>query len=116
MKSLYKNNMRIISFVTIVLVMLVSCSKKLDKSPLDRFDNEVFWTSEANVKLALAGVYRGNILVSNPEYNPSDWWSYNGLIWLEMATDNAYDRRLDNSTINRLTNGTLINSNVILGN
>ncbi len=98
------------------MVCFISCSKKLDKIPLDRFDNETFWTSETNTQLALAGVYRGNILTTNAESNPTDWWSYNGLIWLEMATDNAYDRRLDNSAVNRLTNGTLINSNAILGN
>src|SRR5690606_26991696 len=47
---------------------------------------------------------------------PSDWWTYCGLVFLDLATDNAYDRRGDNSTINRLTDGTLLpNNNVVNG-
>lgn len=112
--SIINKNKSVIA-LTVIILVISGCAKKLDKSPLDKFDNATFWTSEANVQLALAGVYRGNILTNTAEYNPTDWWSYNGLIWLEMATDNAYDRRLDNSAVNRLTNGTLINSNANLG-
>ncbi len=115
MKSLNTNKMKSWVVVPILILVVSACTKKLDKTPLDKFDNETFWTSEANVQLALAGVYRGNILTTIAEYNPTDWWSYNGLIWLEMATDNAYDRRMDNSVVNRLTNGTLINNNALLG-
>lgn len=99
---------------------LSSCRKELDKTPLDQFSNEAFWTSEPNVMLALAGVYRGNIQMSvNPtgaEFSATDWWSYHGLLYTEFATDNAYDRRGDNSGFNTLTNGTLTATNGYLGN
>lgn len=99
---------------------LGSCRKELDKTPLDQFSNESFWTSEANVMLALTGVYRGNIQMSvNPtgaEFSATDWWSYHGLLYTEFATDNAYDRRGDNSGLNTLTNGTLTATNGYLGN
>ncbi|PST83729.1 RagB/SusD family nutrient uptake outer membrane protein [Pedobacter yulinensis] len=99
---------------------MASCRKSLDKAPLDQFSNETFWTSESNVMLALAGVYRGGIQMAfnppGPEYSATDWWSYHGLLYLEMATDNAYDRRGENSGFNTLTNGTLTNNNSYLAN
>src|SRR5690606_13899740 len=61
-----------------------SCAKELEKSPLDQFASETFWASEGNALLALNGVYRGNILVNAPEYNPTDWWSYNGLLFWNL--------------------------------
>jgi hypothetical protein len=93
--------------ITALFVVLAGCEKELDKSPLDRFDSEKFWTSEANTQLALIGVYRGNITINTTETQPSDWWSYAGLLFTEFATDNAYDRRGDNSSFNKLSNGTL---------
>lgn len=80
----------------------------LDKAPLTEFANETFWTTEQNAMMALTGVYRGGIKMAGPsEPDPTDWWSYSGLLFLEFATDNAYDRRGDNSQFNKLTNGTL---------
>lgn len=88
--------------------------------PLDQFSNETFWTTEQNVMLALTGVYKGNILMaSNPtsaEFSATDWWSYHGLLYTEFATDNAYDRRGDNSGFNTMTNGTLTPNNSYLSN
>lgn len=108
---------KIVFILSIFAVISTSCEKELNKSPLTEFADETFWTSEQNVKQALTGVYRGNIQMAlSPEYGPTDWWSYHGLIFLEFATDNAYDRRGDNSAINRLTNGTLVNNNGILLN
>ena len=40
----------------------VSCD--LDRSPLDKFAEDVFWTSEDNAELALTGVYKGEILLT----------------------------------------------------
>lgn len=99
-----------------VILSAGSCRKALDREPLDQFSNSTFWSSEQNVQLALNGVYRGNIQMSaspatGAEYTPTDWWSYNGLLFLEFATDNAYDRRGDNSAVNTLTNGALTSSN-----
>ena len=100
----------------IILLGLSSCRKELDRTPLDQFSSTTFWSSEPNVMLALTGVYRGNIQMSTSpatgaEYSATDWWSYNGMLFLEFATDNVYDRRGDNSIINTLTNGTLTSSN-----
>jgi hypothetical protein len=93
-----------------------ACSKKLDKSPLADYSNEVFWTSEQNAMLALTGVYRGNIqMAKSAEFSVTDWWSYHGLLYLEFATDNAYDRRGDNAVTNRLSNGTMTADLGILG-
>ena len=116
MKSTFRHN---ISTVILVLtaVAFVSCSKQLDKEPLSNFSSETFWTSENNVMLALTGVYRGNIQMQQaPEYSATDWWSYHGLLYLEFATDNAYDRRGDNSALHRLTSGTLVSNNSYLSN
>lgn len=109
-------------FLSILMLtgLFTSCKKELNKAPLDQFSNETFWTSEQNIMLALTGVYRGNIqMLSNPtgaEFSATDWWSYHGLLYTEFATDNAYDRRGDNSGFNTLTNGTLTATNGYLGN
>lgn len=98
-----------------LLTGLVSCKQELEKSPLDRFDNSTFWTNETNVMLALTGAYRGNIQGTGPESNPSDWWSYNGLLFLEFASDNAYDRRGETSPFHKLSNGTMTANIDVLG-
>ncbi|MEK6479972.1 RagB/SusD family nutrient uptake outer membrane protein [Catalinimonas sp. 4WD22] len=99
----------------ITVMMLFSCADELDLQPLDSFSNETFWTSESNALLALTGVYRGNIQQNNnPEFRANDWWSYYGLLFLDMATDNAYDRRGDNAPFSRLSNGQMNSNNVNL--
>lgn len=109
-------------FLSILMLtgLFTSCKKELNKVPLDQFSSETFWTSEQNIMLALTGVYRGNIqMASNPtgaEFSATDWWSYHGLLYTEFATDNAYDRRGDNSGFNTLTNGTLTAANGYLVN
>lgn len=103
----------IVAIVTTV-IFGASCKKTLETAPLDKFDQATFWTSETNANLALAAVYRGDIFANNAEYTVFDWWDHNGLIWLDMATDNAYDRRLENSVNNKLTNGTNTANNAIL--
>ena len=99
----------------ILVLSLFSCEKKLDLNPLDQYASNVFWTSENNAKLALTALYKGNIqMIDGAEFSPTDWWSYNGLIFLEFATDNAYDRRGDNSPVNQLTSGALTSNNGLL--
>jgi hypothetical protein len=100
----------------VLVTVTSSCRKELDKNPLNAFDVATFWTSEENAQLALMGVYRGTIFANASESNPSDWWSYNGMNWLEMSTDNAYPRTAESAPTNKLTNGTLTSSLVILGN
>ncbi|WP_114778611.1 RagB/SusD family nutrient uptake outer membrane protein [Botryobacter ruber] len=115
MEKIYKNRFgKVPALFLLLLFVSVSCEKELDKSPLSSFSNTTFWTSEQNTLLALTGVYRGNHRYNGGDVNPTDWWSYSGLLFPEMATDNAYDRRGDSSPLNRLTNGTLVNNNGLL--
>ena len=94
---------------------IVSCDKELEQFPSNAFAADNFWTSESNANIALTGAYRGAVEYGT-QVVPSDWWTYCGIVFMEFATDNAYDRRGDNSTQNRLTNGTLLpNNNVING-
>ncbi len=101
----------------IILVLLMggtfSCDKELEQYPKDQFDKENFWTNEANAMIGLTGVYRGNINYGT-QVNPSDWWTYAGLVFFEHATDNAFDRRGKNANQNRLTNGTLLPNNAVI--
>ncbi|WP_025761226.1 RagB/SusD family nutrient uptake outer membrane protein [Dyadobacter tibetensis] len=92
-----------------------ACDQELEKYPSNSFSKDNFWTSESNANIALTGMYRGAVEYGT-EVVPTDWWSYCGIVFLEFATDNLYDRRGDNSAQNRLTNGTLLPDNdVILG-
>lgn len=113
MSASYKSKKWLLVAVTVL--MAGSCRKELDQSPTDQFDSANFWTSEGNAILALTGVYRGNISVTTPNANPTDWWSYAGLLFMEFSTDNAYDRRGDNSVFNKLSNGTLTSNVAVLG-
>lgn len=121
MKSLYFSPNKIAKWCLPGLLLLGGCQDQLDKAPLSSYVNENFWTNESNVMLALTGVYRGNIQMAaapgtQAESSATDWWSYHGMVNLDMATDNAYDRRGDNSGINQLTNGNLTSSNAYLNN
>ncbi|UCS95012.1 RagB/SusD family nutrient uptake outer membrane protein [Echinicola marina] len=101
--------------LSLVLLLLFSCEDKLSQYPSNAFAQENFWRTESDALIALTGMYRGGIEFGT-QVVPSDWWTYCGMVFLELATDNGYDRRGDNSTINRLTNGTLLpNNNVING-
>jgi len=100
---------RLLSYVILIVVALSfnACEDELEKSPLDEFDNATFWNSKANIELALAAVYRGSIVANAWGGNANDWWSGNGLLYLELASDNAYHGQGDNRGFNRLSNGTL---------
>ena len=98
-----------------LLLLSLSCGKELEQFPTHSFSKGNFWTSESNANIALTGMYRGSLLY-NISVSPSDWWSYTGIVFLEHATDNAYDRRGDNANQNRLTNGTLLPNNGVVGN
>jgi hypothetical protein len=103
------------SLLAFIPLSLLSCGDQLEQFPTNAFAKDVFWTSESNAMIALAGMYRGGITYGTNTV-PNDWWSYFGSVFLEFATDNAYDRRGDNSTFNKLTDGTLTaNNNVIQG-
>jgi tetratricopeptide (TPR) repeat protein len=106
-------NILSIFLIGFVLFVISSCEKKLEQYPKDQFATETFWTNEANALIGLAGVYRGNIAYGT-QVNPTDWWTYCGLVFFEHATDNAFDRRGKNANQNRLTNGTLLANNAVI--
>lgn len=100
---------RLLSYIVLLSLALSisSCEAELEKSPLDEFDNATFWNSKENVDLALAAVYRGSIRTNSWGGGADDWWSGNGLLYLELASDNAYHGQGENLGWNRLSNGTL---------
>lgn len=99
--------------LVLILIGLGSCENELEQYPNDQFAKDNFWTNETNAMIALTGVYRGNITYGS-QNNPSDWWTYGGLIMFEHATDNAFDRRGANAAQNRITNGTLLSNNPVI--
>ncbi|MGE8380203.1 MAG: RagB/SusD family nutrient uptake outer membrane protein, partial [Sphingobacterium sp.] len=115
MKRITYKNIKLVLCIFFASSLTISCKKQLDTNPLDRFANDTFWSSETNARLAITGLYKGEIQMnSQAEFSPSDWWSYHGLLYLEFASDNAYDRRGDNSAFNKLSDGTLTNNIGIL--
>ncbi len=104
------------TIVLLIILIATSCKDQLEKSPLDEFDNATFWTSESNAMLALTAVYRGDLAVNTGGQVPTSWWSYQALIFLEAATDNAYHGQGDNTTWHKLTNGTMTSNLGLLGN
>ena len=103
-----------IIFLAILMLGISSCGEKLNLNPKNQYAKDDFWTNETNALIALTGVYRGNISYGT-QTNPSDWWSYCGLVLFEHATDNAFDRRGKNAAQNRITNGTLLADNAVIG-
>lgn len=99
------------------VLLFGSCQKQLNTNPLDQFSNENFWNSETDAFLALTGLYRGDTQMNGAaEFSPTDWWSYQGMLYLEFASDNAFDRRAENSAFTKLSDGTLTSSSGIIGN
>ncbi|GAB2549763.1 RagB/SusD family nutrient uptake outer membrane protein [Rufibacter soli] len=99
-----------IALLLVVFFSVSSCSDQLEKNPLDEYDATTFWQSEDNVMLALASLYRGGINANAGGSTVSDWWSWIGLINLDIASDNAYHGQGDNINFVRLSNGTLVNT------
>ncbi len=88
-----------------MLLSLASCD--LDREPLVSYGADDFWTNERNAYLALVGIYHGGITYGSEEYSPTDWWSYQGLLMLEIVSDNAWDRRGLTSNFGIMASGTL---------
>lgn len=111
-------------FILTLGLFLLSCSSALETSPLTSLDNKTMWNSESNAMLALSGCYRGNIIFNDPSNNnahptENDWCSWSGLYPLELASDNAYDRKATTtgiSNMNQISNGTLNTSNASIKN
>lgn len=105
--------MKHILYSLLFLVFLYSC--ELNKEPLDQLSEDKFFDASTNADLALTALYRGNI-TNGVEYSPSDWWSYLGLIGMEHLSDNAFDRRGENTALFRISNGTLTADNGVIYN
>ncbi|MDR1980695.1 MAG: RagB/SusD family nutrient uptake outer membrane protein [Tannerellaceae bacterium] len=111
MKRIEKN-IHII-YLTVVALCAVSCGEQLETSSLVSLSEDKVWASEANALTALMGCYKGNIPYNGTGFE-TDFSSYGGLMFLEFATDNAFDRRATttgNSTLHKLSDGTLNTSN-----
>ncbi len=91
MKSLYK-----ISLGIALVAGMQSCN--LERTPLTSLSSENFWDNSKNATLALTAIYRGSI-TNGLEYNVSDFWSYQGLQFMDHMTDNAFDRRGESSPL-----------------
>ncbi|MCM0717160.1 RagB/SusD family nutrient uptake outer membrane protein [Parabacteroides sp. W1-Q-101] len=97
-----------IGIVLASAVLASSCS--LDRYPLTSFSEETFYDDEANVKLALIGLYRGGIQLG-VDYGSSDWWAYSATILLDGVSDMGYDRRGFNNNLGKLTSGQINETN-----
>ncbi len=62
----------ITALVIVLALSMSSCSKFLDKNPLDQISSETFWTSQKDVELALSGVY-SRILTGTFDHNTMFW-------------------------------------------
>lgn len=92
-----------------MLLMLGGCD--MNRYPLTSFSEETFYSDEANIKLALNGIYRGEIFYNQVDYNISDWWSYSAIVLLDGVSDIGYDRRGFNNNIGKLTSGQINENN-----
>ena len=93
----------------LALSFCAACS--LDRSPLTSYGSDTFLTNEQNAQLALTGLYHAQITFGSEEYNCTDWWSYQGILMLDVISDNGWDRRGTGSNMARITSGTLTASN-----
>jgi len=97
--------------ITLILSVFICNSCDLDRNPLDQLSDASIWESEESAKVALVGLY---FVDNSAPPVPTDWWSTSAIVFLEFATDNAFDRRGVNSDYHRLTNGTLLTTNAYI--
>ncbi|WP_289738935.1 RagB/SusD family nutrient uptake outer membrane protein [Paramuribaculum intestinale] len=108
MKPLYK-----ISLALTVVAAMQSCD--LERTPLTSLSSDNFWDNSKNATLAMTAIYRGSI-TNGLEYSVSDFWSYQGLQFMDHMTDNAFDRRGENSPLFIFSSGKLQSNNAQLIN
>lgn len=89
----------------LLLASVGSCD--LERNPLTSYGTDDFWKNERNAYLALTGIYHGEVASGGEEYQPTDWWSYQGLLMLDVCTDDGWDRRDIGSNYGIITSGTL---------
>jgi len=111
--KIFNKTFNIYSLILLFIVSSVSfsCTDRLDLYQPDAYAGDGFWTTQTNALIALTGVYRGKIPANDnnqPEMN--DVWSYSGIAYFDLCTDNGYDRRGNNGGTSgwlNLTNGQL---------
>jgi len=88
--------------ILIIIGLFPSCKKDfLDKDPTAQVSNNTFWKTDADVQLALAGVYR----------RLQNGFLGHRKLWLDTYSDNALDRHTFYG-FNNLTQGIVNSSNV----
>lgn len=96
MKTAYK--LTGIAVISSVLLMTACRKNYLDRNPLDSVSSQIFWTSEADVQSALAGVY------SRLQQN---FLGYER-VYLDGLSDNAYlDNNTNQSNMSNMTTGAI---------
>ncbi len=103
-----------IAAIVMATLCLASCADQLEVDPLDQLGAGTIWGSEQNALIALYGAYRGNIQYNSEVYEVDDWWGYYGLVFMELASDNALDRRRTGSPFESFINGTLATNNALI--
>lgn len=98
-----------IAVICTASLIMSGCS--MDRYPLTSFSEDTFYNDEANIKLALNGLYRGEIIFNNVDYGASDWWSYSAVMLLDGVSDIGYDRRGFNNALGKLTSGQIDDNN-----
>lgn len=81
MKKLFK-----ICTIAALAMQALSCSKFLDKNPLDQISSETFWNNQNEVNMALAGVY-ARILTSTFDHNTMFWDVLGGDVCANQGAD-----------------------------
>lgn len=102
-----KRNIYTLLTGSLLFMLLGVTSCELERNPLTSYGADSFWKNEQNAYLALTGIYHGDMQYNAEEYGPTDWWSYQGLLMLEVCTDNAWDRRGLTSNYGIISAGTL---------
>ena len=65
------------------MLLLTSCAKELEKTPLDAISSETFWKTDADVQMALTGCY-----ATLYPFSPLGW----ARPYLDCLSDNAYSQ------------------------
>ena len=101
------NRLKIYIVGSLFLSLIGTSSCDLDRSPLTSYGSDSFLSNEQNAMLALTGLYHANLTYGREEYGPSDWWSYQGILMMDICSDNGWDRRGLTSNYGIIAAGTL---------
>lgn len=106
---------KLLNIIDIIAISILLGSCNMDRYPLTSFSEGIFYKDEANIELALIGLYRGEITLG-VDYSISDWWAYSATVLLDGVSDIGYDRRKFTNDLGRLTSGLITENNGIVKN